>query len=99
MATKRMIARDKKLLKMQRDLTTRRQLKHIIKKSKDPGQVLKACWALQDRPVDESPTRYVRRCQVCYRPKGVYRLVGLCRCCLRKFVMLGLVPGMTKSSW
>jgi small subunit ribosomal protein S14 len=94
-----MIARDKKLQKMQKSLETRNELKRIIKKSDDTNEILRASEALQKRPLDESPSRYVRRCQVCYRPKGVYRLFNLCRCCLRKYTMLGLVPGVTKSSW
>jgi small subunit ribosomal protein S14 len=44
-------------------------------------------------------TRQVRRCQLCGRPRAVYRKFKLCRICFRKLADQGLVPGVRKSSW
>jgi small subunit ribosomal protein S14 len=44
-------------------------------------------------------TRAYTRCQVCGRPKSVYRDFGVCRVCLRKMAHEGLLPGVRKSSW
>lgn len=43
--------------------------------------------------------RAYTRCQICGRPKSVYRDFGLCRVCLRKMANEGLLPGVRKSSW
>ena len=44
-------------------------------------------------------TRIIRRCQLCGRPRGVYRKFGICRICLRSLANQGKVPGMRKASW
>jgi small subunit ribosomal protein S14 len=44
-------------------------------------------------------TRLVRRCQLCGRPRAVYRKFGLCRICFRKMADEGLIPGVKKASW
>jgi small subunit ribosomal protein S14 len=44
-------------------------------------------------------TRVVRRCQLCGRPRGVYRKFRACRICLRKLAAEGKIPGLKKSSW
>jgi small subunit ribosomal protein S14 len=43
--------------------------------------------------------RAYSRCQLCGRPRSVYRKFGLCRICLREQAHKGNVPGMTKASW
>ncbi len=43
--------------------------------------------------------RAYTRCQICGRPKSVYRDFGICRICLRKMASEGKIPGMKKSSW
>lgn len=43
--------------------------------------------------------RAYTRCQICGRPKSVYRDFGICRVCLRKMASEGLIPGMKKASW
>lgn len=43
--------------------------------------------------------RAYSRCQICGRPKSVYRDFKLCRVCLRKMGSEGLIPGLRKSSW
>lgn len=44
-------------------------------------------------------SRTVRRCQICGRPRAVYRKFGICRICLRERALRGEIPGMRKSSW
>jgi small subunit ribosomal protein S14 len=44
-------------------------------------------------------TRAYNRCQICGRPKSVYRDFGICRICLRKMANEGLIPGVRKASW
>jgi small subunit ribosomal protein S14 len=39
------------------------------------------------------------RCQICGRPRAVYRKFGLCRICLRERALRGELPGVVKSSW
>lgn len=99
MATARMIARERKLA-TKFDSTKRDELRKIIKDKKStPEEILSAVFALQKRPVDESPTRRRNRCSQCGRPRGVYRKFGLCRCCLRHYFNKLCLPGVVKSSW
>jgi small subunit ribosomal protein S14 len=44
-------------------------------------------------------TKLRRRCQLCGRPRAVYRKFGLCRICFRKMADQGLIPGVRKASW
>lgn len=44
-------------------------------------------------------TRLNRRCQLCGRPRAVYRRFGLCRICFRNLAHQGLIPGVKKASW
>ncbi|MCA9120895.1 MAG: type Z 30S ribosomal protein S14 [Planctomycetaceae bacterium] len=44
-------------------------------------------------------TRQERRCNLCGRPRAVYRKFGICRICFRKYAEQGLIPGVRKSSW
>ncbi|MCK4602187.1 MAG: type Z 30S ribosomal protein S14, partial [Phycisphaerae bacterium] len=43
--------------------------------------------------------RIIRRCQLCGRPRSVYRKFKVCRICLRNMASEGKVPGMKKASW
>lgn len=44
-------------------------------------------------------SRGERRCNLCGRPRAVYRKFKLCRICLRNLALDGLIPGMKKASW
>ncbi len=44
-------------------------------------------------------TRKYNRCNVCGRPRAVYREFGLCRICFRKLASEGILPGVKKASW
>ena len=39
------------------------------------------------------------RCQMCGRPRAVYRKFQICRICLRERALIGEIPGMRKASW
>mgnify|MGYP002883886473 FL=1 len=43
--------------------------------------------------------RAYRRCNMCGRPRAVYRKFGICRICLREMALVGEIPGMRKASW
>lgn len=44
-------------------------------------------------------SRIVHRCQLCGRARSVYRKFRVCRLCLRKMALDGLIPGLKKASW
>lgn len=44
-------------------------------------------------------TRREYRCQICGRPRAVYRKFGICRICFRNLADEGLIPGVKKASW
>ncbi|HOO74037.1 MAG TPA: type Z 30S ribosomal protein S14 [Tepiditoga sp.] len=44
-------------------------------------------------------TREYNRCEICGRPRGVYREFGLCRVCFREMALEGKLPGVKKASW
>lgn len=67
-----------------------------IKKNPDNADAIRA---LNKKKRDGSKIRVRRRCQSCGRPRGVYRKYGLCRMCIRKYMVQGLIPGLKKSSW
>lgn len=39
------------------------------------------------------------RCKLCGRPRGYMRMFMLCRICFRKNALIGLLPGVKKTSW
>lgn len=43
--------------------------------------------------------REYNRCNLCGRPRAVYRKFGLCRICLRNLAHEGAIPGLQKASW
>ncbi|NLW87665.1 MAG: type Z 30S ribosomal protein S14 [Planctomycetes bacterium] len=44
-------------------------------------------------------TRVTRRCQICGRPRAVYRKFRMCRICVRNLALEGVIPGLRKASW
>ncbi|MBI3818389.1 MAG: type Z 30S ribosomal protein S14 [Planctomycetes bacterium] len=44
-------------------------------------------------------TRGYTRCQICGRPRAVYRKFMLCRICFRNMSLRGELPGVRKASW
>jgi small subunit ribosomal protein S14 len=54
---------------------------------------------LAQLPRNSSPNRIRNRCEVTGRPRAYYRKIKMSRLALRELANLGLIPGMTKSSW
>lgn len=44
-------------------------------------------------------SRSENRCQLCGRPRAVYRKFGICRICFQNLANQGLIPGVKKASW
>lgn len=78
---------------------TRQKIRKELKAKLSTEEGVDAMFALQKRTPNESITRFVRRCQRCSRSRGVYRKFGLCRLCLIKYAGLGMIAGLTISSW
>ncbi len=43
--------------------------------------------------------RAYTRCELCGRPRAVYRKFKICRLCFRKLALEGRIPGVRKASW
>ena len=101
MATKRMIARSKKCVRLATmKMEKRKQLRGLVKdQNVDFVEKMQIVAKLNKCKRDESFVRVQRRCEQCGRVHGVYRKFKLCRLCLRKVAMFGNVPGLRKASW
>jgi small subunit ribosomal protein S14 len=44
-------------------------------------------------------TRGYTRCELCGRPRAVYRKFKICRICFRMLANKGEIPGVQKASW
>ncbi|MDA0658229.1 MAG: type Z 30S ribosomal protein S14 [Planctomycetota bacterium] len=49
--------------------------------------------------VPKFSSRLEHRCNLCGRPRAVYRKFGVCRICFRKLADQGVIPGVRKASW
>ena len=65
----------------------------------DDTERLIARLKLAEIPRNGNPTRVRNRCATTGRPRGYYRKFGLCRVELRDLANMGMIPGVTKSSW
>lgn len=100
MAKKSHIARNEDRIKaVQLDETKRATLRAAIAKEDDYDKREAMVNRLNKMRRDGSRVRIRKRCATCGRPRGVYGKFGLCRCCLRLAVLMGLVPGIRKASW
>jgi small subunit ribosomal protein S14 len=59
----------------------------------------KKCLRIKAERKPKFKARGYTRCQQCGRPRSVYRRFKLCRICLRKLALQGVIPGVTKASW
>ena len=59
----------------------------------------KKCLIVKQRRTPKFPVRGYTRCQLCGRPRAVYRKFLLCRICLRTLALECRIPGMRKASW
>ncbi len=89
MATKAVIARNLKRIKLVEKYKVKRQ------ELKEAGDYI----GLQKLPKNSSPVRVRNRCGVTGRGRGVYRKFMLCRNVLRQMALEGKIPGIRKASW
>jgi small subunit ribosomal protein S14 len=64
-----------------------------------PEERFEAQLKMAELPRNTNPTRVRNRCELTGRPRAVYRRFKLSRIALRDLASVGLVPGVTKSSW
>ena len=89
MASKALIARENKRVKMVAKYAAKRE------QLKSEGN-----WLELDRlPKNSSKVRLHNRCQITGRPKGFVRFFGVSRNVFRELASYGKLPGVTKSSW
>lgn len=100
MASKRMIRRETKRIRLQRLRDKRKVLRTRLN---DPNLSIEEKYAVlsefEKLPRDSARVRISRRCRITGRARGVYRKFGICRNILRELAMKGEVPGLVKSSW
>lgn len=101
MAKQSKIAREKQVSQTVKRYADKRskllqERRDIINRGEDPWEVM---LALQKLPRNASPVRKRNRCQVCGRPRGGLRTFGLCRLHFLRYVKMGLIPNVLKSSW
>jgi len=53
----------------------------------------------KSKRVPKFAVRARNRCQLCGRPRGYMRQFMMCRLCFRKHALVGLLPGVKKTSW
>ena len=68
-------------------------------KSAPPEERFEAQLKMAELPRNTNPTRVRNRCELTGRPRAVYRRFKVCRIVLRDLASIGLIPGVTKSSW
>ncbi len=101
MAKTSMIAREAKRRRLvQKARVKRDELRDLIKNPNTGFEEKMAAVTKLNKSVrDESAIRIRSRCQMCGRPRAVYKKFGLCRIHLREAAMRGDVPGLVKASW
>ena len=68
-------------------------------RSAAPEERFAAQMKLAELPRNSNPTRIRNRCELTGRSRAVYRRFKLSRIALRDLASVGLIPGVTKSSW
>jgi small subunit ribosomal protein S14 len=68
-------------------------------KSLPAEERFEATLKMAELPRNTNPTRIRNRCELTGRSRAVYRRFKLSRVILRDLISVGLVPGVTKSSW
>ena len=67
--------------------------------SLDETERLIARLKMAELPRNANPTRIRNRCELTGRSRAYYRKFRLSRIMLRDLANMGLIPGVTKSSW
>lgn len=78
----------------------RQELKKIVRSlDKSEDERIEAQIKLNKLPKNSSPVRLRNRCNLTGRARGYLRKFQMSRLCFREFANMGLIPGVTKSSW
>ena len=95
------INKNNKRIKLSDRLFKKRQkLKKIVMNKKLPlEERFKAQQKLSNLPRNSAKVRVMNRCQITWRPHGVYRKLKISRIALRQLGLQGKIPGLVKSSW
>jgi len=101
MARKAMIEKEKRRENLVRiKWEKRKQLKKIVRDLYvSDEERMKAQDDLNKLPRNSSKVRLRNRCQITGRSRGHLRKFKLSRLCFREMASIGLIPGVTKSSW
>jgi len=101
MAKKSKIAREKRIIaSIQKYRSVRAEWVAILKGHRHGyAEKIMAMEKLSKLPRNSSATRLRNRCAETGRPRGFYRKFGLSRNLLRKYLMMGYIPGGRKASW
>lgn len=59
----------------------------------------KTCLVVKQQREPKFKVQKYHRCKNCGRPRGYIRKFALCRICFRELANVGVIPGVTKSSW
>jgi small subunit ribosomal protein S14 len=101
MAKKSAVEKNKRRLKLSRQLAAKRAKLMAIARDRNanPEERFAARLKLSELPRNSAPGRVRLRCELSGRPRGVYRKFKLSRIALRDLAAKGQIPGMVKSSW
>ena len=101
MAKKSSIEKNKRRQQLaQRYAAKRNRLLAITEdKTAAPEDRFAAQLKLAEMPRNANPTRVRNRCEMTGRPRAYYRRFKMSRIALRSLASIGVIPGVTKSSW
>ena len=101
MAKKSSIEKNKRRQQLaQRYAAKRARLLAITEdKNAPPEDRFAAQLKLAEMPRNANPTRVRNRCEMTGRPCAYYRRFKMSRIALRSLASIGVIPGVTKSSW
>jgi small subunit ribosomal protein S14 len=101
MAKKSSIEKNNRRAKMVKQYAKRwDKLREVARDRSAPAEDrFEAQLKMAELPRNANPTRVRNRCELTGRPRAVYRRFKLSRIALRDLASVGLIPGVTKSSW
>jgi len=101
MAKKSSIEKNNRRIKAAKQYAKRwERLREVARDRSAPAEErFEAQLKMAELPRNANPTRIRNRCELTGRSRAVYRRFKLSRIALRDLASVGLIPGVTKSSW
>jgi small subunit ribosomal protein S14 len=101
MAKKSSIEKNNRRARLSKQYAKRwERLREVVRDRSAPAEErFQAQLKMAELPRNTNPTRVRNRCELTGRPRAVYRRFKLSRIALRDLASVGLIPGVTKSSW